>query len=109
MLTAEDEKRREWLRRQRPDATDTTAYECFVEAAALLFQGFAPDGLPAVTNETGLRLAYQVATLALGQLGTAGVEAFTRLPPLDQDLIQRFGGRAAAQLMESNEEGGNEQ
>jgi hypothetical protein len=98
MLTAADIERQEWLQRRQPGSQDTTAYECFVEAAAMLFQAFAPDGVISVTPETGVRLSYQVAARALGQLGDGGDAAFTKLPPMDQDLMDRFGGSAARRL-----------
>jgi hypothetical protein len=104
MLTMADNERREWLERQHPGFQDATAFEVFEEAAAMLFQAFKPEGFTAVTDETSLRLCYQLASLALGQMGARGIDAFTRLAPLDQDLMARWGGREAERISAAAED-----
>ena len=51
---------------------------------------FAPDGRPAVTQEHGIRLTYQLVGMALGALGERGAPAFARLPEIDQDLMLKL-------------------
>jgi hypothetical protein len=72
---------------------DTTKYETFVEAAQTLMAAFAPEGHPAVTQEQGLRLSYQLVGLALGALGDRGLAAFARLPEIDRDIMSKFGDK----------------
>lgn len=103
MLTEADKDR--WSRYR---AKDTTAYESFVEAAHMLFQAFAPEGTWAVTPETGMRLAYQIAAVALGALGDRGLERFAKLPPIDQELMKSSGGAASRFVARAEQEGETE-
>jgi hypothetical protein len=73
---------------------DTTAYEVFVEAVHTLLKAFAPEGIIAVSRETGLRLADQLVALGLGSLGERGLAAYANLAEIDRESMRHSGGDA---------------
>jgi hypothetical protein len=80
---------------------DTTAYETFVEAVHTLMIALAPEGIVAVSTETGFRLANQLVALALGALGERGIAAFANLPEVDRRWMRLSGGAAQAMAIEA--------
>jgi hypothetical protein len=75
---------------------DTTAYESFVTAVHMLMEALSPEGVVAVSTETGLRLADHLVALALGSLGERGIAAIANLSEIDRQFMKQSGGRAQA-------------
>jgi hypothetical protein len=88
---------------------DTTAYETFGEAVRTLMIALAPEGILAVSSETGMRLADQLVALALGALGERGIAAFANLSDLDQASMRLSGGAARALAVEAEQHSNEEQ
>lgn len=82
---------------------DVTPYLAFREAVETLMNAFQPDGIPAASKATVIRLADQLVGLALGALGERGLAAFANLSEVDKRSMKLSGGAAQAVAAEAEE------
>jgi hypothetical protein len=88
---------------------DITPYEAFREAVDMLMRSFQPEGIPAASNRTLIRLANQLVGLALGALGDRGLTAFANLFEIEKASMSQPGGAAQATAGATKDRpGGNE-